>query len=249
MSGGPPTPPTRGRPRRDTVAARGRALLDVAARLFLEHGYGATTLEAVVQQAGISKRTLYQRYPDKAALFAAALEHIVQPLKPPSDVPLVLGDSLDIILERLAGFMLHAALQPSAVALHRLLVAESARFPEIGRMLAASGTVQLGTSLVAGVLTAAAEGKPLGGRLESAKDPLPPSAPPPPFLPSQPAGVGMSAESAQFLAVQFLNLVVSHPQAAASGLVPPLSAHQLADWPRACVALFLHGARGTGSLA
>jgi AcrR family transcriptional regulator len=198
---------------------RESALLDAAAALFLERGYGATTLESVVQAAGISKRTLYQRYPDKEALFAAVLAHIFQRLRPPDDVPLVQGEHLPEVLERLAGFMLQGALQPSALAVHRLVTAESGRFPEIGQMLAGNALVRLATSLVADLLTR----PPVADRASGATRMLP-------------------AAHAEFLATQFLVLVVTHPQRAACGLAPALSAEQLARWPRDCVALFLHGA-------
>ncbi len=194
-------------------------MLDVAAALFLEQGYGATTLEAVVQGAGVSKRTLYQRFPDKAALFAAVLEHIFESLRPPETVPLIQGDHLPAVLERLAGFMLEGALQPRALAVHRLMTAESGRFPEIGRMLAANPLVRLATTLVAGLLQ-----QPSAPHLHEAEN----TVALPPVL--------------EFLATQFLVLVVTHPQRAACGLAPALTAEQLAHWPHDCVQLFLHGA-------
>lgn len=208
--------PPRGRPRRGSLAARQAALLSAAAELFLARGYGDTSMEAVVQAAGISKRTLYQRYPDKAALFAAVLEHIIAQLRPPEDVPLIQGADLAGVLERLAGFMLKAALQPSALALHRLIEAESGRFPEIGQLLARHPAVQQATGLVAALL---AEPR---WRTPADAPPLPPA-------------------QREFLATQFLTLVVTHPRRAALGLAPPLSPAQLRDWPGQCVRLFLHG--------
>ena len=45
-------------------------IFDAATELFLTHGYGATSIEAVAQRVRISKRTFYHRFDDKAALLA-----------------------------------------------------------------------------------------------------------------------------------------------------------------------------------
>ena len=91
-------------------------------------GYASTSIEAVATRAGISKRTFYHRFEDKAALFAAVVHRIIELIRPPPEVPLLQGVELDEILRRLAGIILRAALG-QAIALHRLIVAESVRFP------------------------------------------------------------------------------------------------------------------------
>src|SRR5262252_4434617 len=110
-----------GRPSRAQAQQLGERILDVATQLFLAHGYGATSIEAVAQRARISKRTFYHRFADKPALFSAVVHRIIERLRPPAGVPLFQGASLREILERLAGLMLRAALSPQAVALHRLI--------------------------------------------------------------------------------------------------------------------------------
>ena len=56
------------------------------------------------------------------------------------------------MLERLATLILRAALSPQAIALHRLIVAESARFPELAAVLAREGATEEAITLIAGVL-------------------------------------------------------------------------------------------------
>jgi TetR/AcrR family transcriptional regulator, mexJK operon transcriptional repressor len=109
----------------------GERILEIATELFLRDGYGSTSIEAIAQAAGMSKRTFYARYTGKPELFAAVVGRIVDQLRPPPEVPLLAGTSLPEILERLAGLMLHAALSPRALALNRLIIAESGRFPEL----------------------------------------------------------------------------------------------------------------------
>lgn len=122
-----------GRPSRSDALLLGDKILEAATELFLEEGFGAASIEAVAARAGISKRTFYHRFADKTALFVAVVQRIIEQIRPPREVPLLEGATLHDILRRLAGFMLHAALAPRAIALHRLISAESARFPELAR--------------------------------------------------------------------------------------------------------------------
>ena len=56
-------------------AAQGRAtrgqLIEVATRLFAEHGYEGTSIEAVLAAAGVSRGALYHHFAGKEALFEA----------------------------------------------------------------------------------------------------------------------------------------------------------------------------------
>ncbi|MEU1998252.1 TetR/AcrR family transcriptional regulator [Nocardia gamkensis] len=67
------TAPARtGRPRDSRVDA---ALLEAAARLIAERGYGALTLQAVADEARTSRPALYRRYTDRADLVVSVLIH------------------------------------------------------------------------------------------------------------------------------------------------------------------------------
>ncbi len=63
----------RGRPRseRRSVAVLAAALAEIA-----EHGIAGMTIESVAARAGVSKVTIYRRWPDKIALALAALESL-----------------------------------------------------------------------------------------------------------------------------------------------------------------------------
>ena len=58
----------------------------------------------------------------------------------------------DEILRRLAGLILHAALTPQALALHRLIVGESARFPKLAVAVTSEGATQEAIALIGGLL-------------------------------------------------------------------------------------------------
>ena len=53
-----------------------RALVDVAEQLFTEHGYSATSLDAIVAGADVTKGALYHHFSGKQAIFEAAFERI-----------------------------------------------------------------------------------------------------------------------------------------------------------------------------
>jgi TetR/AcrR family transcriptional repressor of mexJK operon len=182
--------------------------------MFLAQGYGLTTIEALARRAGISKRTFYHRFADKAVLFGAVVHRILQRMRPPSSVPLLEGATVHEVLKRLAGLVLRAALSPPAIALHRLMVAESARFPELARALNAEGASQEAISLIGGVLARA---------LDNAE---------------------LTAPVREFAALQFLQLVVVVPQRRALGFDQPMTPAELEHWADSSVRLFLDGCRG-----
>ncbi|MFG1928511.1 TetR/AcrR family transcriptional regulator [Cryptosporangium sp. NPDC048952] len=68
-----------GRPR---DSSRDRVILDATLSLLIEAGYDQLSIEEVASRSGAAKTTIYRRYPHKAALVAAAVEHRV-PATPP----------------------------------------------------------------------------------------------------------------------------------------------------------------------
>ncbi len=54
-----------------------QAIVSAAARLFEETGYGATTIDAVAQAAGVSRKTVFTAVGGKVALLQTALEWAV----------------------------------------------------------------------------------------------------------------------------------------------------------------------------
>ena len=203
-----------GRPSRDEAVQLSNRILDAATDLFFARGYGATSIEAVAQRARISKRTFYHRFDDKPALFAAVVHRIIDRLRPAAGLPSFASAPLEEILRALAGLILRAALSPEAIALNRLIVAESARFPELAAAVTAEGSTQAAIRMIEGLL----ERERSAGRLAF-------------------------AETA-FAAEQFLWMVMTVPQRRATGLGVPMAPADLDAWARKVVALFLDGCRG-----
>jgi TetR/AcrR family transcriptional regulator, mexJK operon transcriptional repressor len=204
----------RGRPpRADALLLRER-ILKAATELFLDAGYGSTSIESVAARAGISKRTFYDRFEDKAALFAAVVHRIIEQIRPPESVPLLVGASLPEILQRLAGLILRAALSPQAIALHRLVTGESSRFPELAYAVETEGRQSEATDLIAGLLAREQRNAEIG------------------------------TEDQRFAADQFIYMVVTLPQRRSLGFGKPMTSAELDAWAHKVVLLFLEGYKG-----
>lgn len=62
-----------GRPTKAAAALRDERLLEIATKMFMQHGFDATSMERLAESAMIGKATLYARYADKSQLFADVL--------------------------------------------------------------------------------------------------------------------------------------------------------------------------------
>jgi len=136
-------PKTRGgRPTKAAAVQRDERLLEIAAQMFMEHGFDGTSMERLAETAMIGKATLYARYADKGALFADVLRRRILltygPLEEEFENNLK-GKSLEATLLIVARRLLELTLSPSAIALGRILAAQGARFPELGKLAVQEG--------------------------------------------------------------------------------------------------------------
>ncbi|HEY3408236.1 MAG TPA: TetR/AcrR family transcriptional regulator [Propionicimonas sp.] len=119
----------------DPRVTRSRALiLDAAARVFLAEGYTAATVDLVAQSAGVAKRTIYNLYVDKAALFRATILRSIDIADAftsslVNDVRTVVDPVAE--LPRIGARLAEAVLTQSVLPLRRLLVMESRSFPDL----------------------------------------------------------------------------------------------------------------------
>ncbi|MDR7309577.1 AcrR family transcriptional regulator [Nocardioides luteus] len=73
----PPLPSVPGMSRRQQFSASTkRSLVEVAERLFTEHGYASTSLDAIVAGAEVTKGALYHHFSGKQALFEVVFEKV-----------------------------------------------------------------------------------------------------------------------------------------------------------------------------
>lgn len=126
----------RGRPGKAEAERRHELILQVATAAFLSRGYADTSIEAIAREAHVAKRTLYARWRNKAALFRGVLERLITGWQQEAE-PEAAPDP-EAALLALARRILAIALAPEALALHRLVVAEAGRFPELASVVRAA---------------------------------------------------------------------------------------------------------------
>lgn len=116
------------------VPTRRDEILAAAADLFLAEGYGAASMNRLIERTGGSKSTVYALFGNKERLFAAVVESIVDEtedfISAAEIESLSLRDGLVAIGERL----IETATSARHIALSRLVIAESPWFPEVGRI-------------------------------------------------------------------------------------------------------------------
>ncbi|WP_172328883.1 TetR/AcrR family transcriptional regulator [Mangrovicoccus sp. HB161399] len=109
---------------------RRAALLDAAASLFFERGYAATSIDAIIERAGGSKRTIYAMFGSKEGLFEALIRENTERMFSAE----LFGGQARPLEAALSGFAVHLLdlfTRPRTIALFRLVVAEAGRMPEL----------------------------------------------------------------------------------------------------------------------
>lgn len=124
--------PRAGRPTREQAEARHAELLDRALDHFLDKGFEQATIEAIAADVGMTKRTVYARYDDKAALFRAAVRRAIDryQVTPEAIAATETGD-LRQTLANIAMLRINLVASPQGMKLQRIIQTESYRFPDI----------------------------------------------------------------------------------------------------------------------
>ena len=118
-------------------------VLDGARKVFMADGFEGASVDTIARAAGVSKATLYSYFPDKRMLFievarrecgrqAQAAEATIDRSQPPAQV-----------LRQAATHMVGFLLSDFGQRVFRISVAESDRFPELGREFYETGPAQV----------------------------------------------------------------------------------------------------------
>jgi len=114
------------------------AVVDAARALFLRDGYSRTTMDEIAALAGVTKRTLYNNYADKEALFReivldfiAFAEEFARGLQ--EELGGIANAKLRSTLEELGVRLALAITRRDVIALRRLLISEAREFPLLAR--------------------------------------------------------------------------------------------------------------------
>lgn len=129
-----------GRPTRTVALQRDLRLLDVATRLFMERGFDATTIDAVAEEARVSKLTVYSRYTDKRGLFEAALRREIERWMAPLSHGVEerrnnpSNGSLENWFLNIGRQVQEIGIRPEVIAIMRTLSFQAANFPDLARL-------------------------------------------------------------------------------------------------------------------
>lgn len=116
----------------DGLDRKTRQILDAAAAAFMEHGFGPTSVDTIARLAAVSKATLYTRFSSKEAVFEAVVNR--ERRRRHLDDVLTGGfPDLESRLRAWAEGMVQVFIDPKTVKVYRMVVAESPRFPELGK--------------------------------------------------------------------------------------------------------------------
>lgn len=113
------------------------AVVEAARTLFLEKGYDGTTVEEIASLAGVARRTVYNNYTDKEALFLEIVSEVIgdaEAFARGLDEEVggaVAADDLRTVLHELGHRLALAILRPEVIALRRLLIGEARAFPDL----------------------------------------------------------------------------------------------------------------------
>src|SRR5438045_1444975 len=114
-------------------------ILDGARQAFLEHGYDGASVNDIMRAAGVSKGTIYAYFPSKEKVFQALIfEDRRRQAERLVDFEDGDRDPRDVL--RQFGFQLMRMLtEPHSIAYVRIVMAATAKFPEIGRTFYEAG--------------------------------------------------------------------------------------------------------------
>jgi len=117
----------RGETRRCEVA-------DVAKQIFLERGYGQTTMQAIAEAAGASKETLYRHFGNKEGLFTEIVRLRSEQIAESLDEEILHNASPREVLTGLGLKLLRKLGSEDVLTFYGWVVAETPRAPEVGRI-------------------------------------------------------------------------------------------------------------------
>jgi AcrR family transcriptional regulator len=121
----------RGRPQVRSDDETRRLIAEAARAVFIASGYDAASMDEVARTAAVSKKTLYRLIPTKADLFKVSLADRIESFILALDEDWVTTLPPHAALSRILAKYGCLTLSADTIAIQKLVVAESDRFPEL----------------------------------------------------------------------------------------------------------------------
>ena len=114
-------------------------VLEGARTVFLREGFEGASVDEIARDAGVSKATLYSYFPDKQSLFLGVITSDCQNQASSAMAGEILQQPVPDVIHAIAHSFVSFFLTGGALQMFRLCVAESSRFPELGKAFYESG--------------------------------------------------------------------------------------------------------------
>lgn len=127
-----------------TLSSRGELILNSAQQLFFQNGFDETSLEMIINEAGGSRRSIYNEFGNKQGLLMAVIQRQVcvqAKILTTIDRELCPKEALNNVCLKFVQGML----SPTIMSLFRLVVQQVVKMPELGEIIYQKG-------IMAGVL-------------------------------------------------------------------------------------------------
>jgi AcrR family transcriptional regulator len=121
-----------GRPPKELAGEVEERILDAALKVFLDRGFEGASVEEIAETARAGKPTIYARFPNKQALFAATVTRYIAAKNERVRSHAPAGATVEERLESIGVALLGEALTVESIGLTRLSIAEARRFPDFG---------------------------------------------------------------------------------------------------------------------
>lgn len=131
-------------------------LLQAAAEVFFEQGYAATSIDAIIERAGGSKRTIYSEFGNKEGLFSAIVTGNADQALWTLEIDEVQGHDLRTTLMAFGQRLMDIYMSPTVLGIYRIAITEANRFPDLVRSFYEQGPGRT-TARLAEVLEAAVQ--------------------------------------------------------------------------------------------
>jgi TetR/AcrR family transcriptional regulator, mexJK operon transcriptional repressor len=122
------------RPGRPKSSAKRDAIIAAAQRRFTQEPYDRVSLDEIAADADVSKVTIYANFPNKEALFVAAISASCEAVFSKVDLSAPESGPVDQVLYRLGCEFLHMIFDPDVDRLHAVIMTEGPARPELPQM-------------------------------------------------------------------------------------------------------------------
>ncbi|WP_158871387.1 TetR/AcrR family transcriptional regulator [Antarcticirhabdus aurantiaca] len=128
-----------GRSGNSKSAKRREAFLEEAGDLFLRNGFDNVTIDAIIARSGGSKASIYREFGSKEALFSEAIRQRCERTLRPIMQPASTSEDPAVTLSSFGVTFLKCVLSDDGILIHRIVLAEARRFPEVGHVFYSAG--------------------------------------------------------------------------------------------------------------